>query len=132
MTWARTGSYTAHETPEYSFELDEYRDGDAHQMLFVHLHVKRWSPGMLREMLSVFAKFREAVSCPLYALNPDEDEKWEKFVGLFGFNFLRDMICENGEQRRLFLNLKSPQAALKKEKNNGQHVNEDGPNVFYD
>lgn len=106
MTWALKSSYTAHETPEYSFTLDEYRDGGDKQMLFVHLSVEDWSMSTLREMRDVFAKFREAVACPLYALNPDEDETWEKFVALFGFKFLREVQCENGEQRRLFINLK--------------------------
>lgn len=111
MSWQKTASYTAHETPEYSFELDEYRDGDK-QMLFVHLAVTHCSPSTFREMRDVWNKFREVVTCPVYALGPDEDDKFANFVRLFGFEFLRDVICENGEQRRLFLN-------TKKEKNNG-------------
>lgn len=118
MTWKLVTSYVAHETPEYSFTLDEYRDGEK-QMLFVHLHVKRWSPGMLREMRDVFAKFRDAVSCPLYALNPDEDKTWEKFVALFGFKFLREVQCENGEQRRLFINLRAAPCGAMKDNNDG-------------
>lgn len=125
MTWALKSSYTAHETPEYRFDLDEYRDDDGKQMLFVHLAVTRSSPSTFREMRDVWSKFREVVTCPIYALGPDEDDKFANFVRLFGFKPLSDVICENGEQRRLFLN-------TKKEKNDGKHVNEDGKHVFLD
>lgn len=104
MTWALKSSYTAHETRDYSFELEEWRDDDGNQMLFVHLLVTFWSPSILREMFSVFAKFREAVTCPLYALNHEEDARWEKFISLFGFKYLTNMLCENGESCRLFMN----------------------------
>lgn len=105
MSWQRVAEYTAHETPEYRFDLDEYRDGDK-QMLFVHLAVTHCSPTTFREMRHVWSKFREVVTCPVYALGPDEDDKFANFVGLFGFKFLREVQCENGEQRRLFINVK--------------------------
>jgi len=114
--WKHVAFIVAHECSEYTFALDEFRSDEEHQMLFVHLVVKRWTSKTLREMLSVFEAFRACVTCPLYAIGKQDDDKWVKFVTLFGFKPLIDeVICLNGESRRLFFHLK--------DNNNGQPRN---------
>ena len=72
-------------------------------MMFVHLKVHEWSKEVLRELKLRWSQFREHVTCPLYAIADVADVKWEKFISFFGFTFLNEVICENGEKRRLFV-----------------------------
>jgi hypothetical protein len=107
--WKQVSNHIICKRPEYIFELDEHRNGDA-QMIFVHVTVHKWSKSTLKEMLSVFRTFRECVTCPLYAVGEVDDDKWASFVSLFGFRPLLDqVVCINGERRRLFVHLKQEQ-----------------------
>jgi hypothetical protein len=36
--------HLAHQTDYCTFELDEYRTDEGHQMLLAHLRVQKWSP----------------------------------------------------------------------------------------
>lgn len=92
--------------PEFKFELSEHRSDEDAQMLFVHLVVHKWSKSTLHEMLRVFSTFRQCVSAPLFAIGIIDDDKWERFVTRFGFKPFQNVICENGELRRLYMNLK--------------------------
>lgn len=107
MSWQKVATYTAVDCPEYLFDLTEHRNtatGD--QMLFVHLVVRKWSKTTLKNMLHVFKQFRECVTCPLYANAMVDDEKWARFISKFGFVPLQNVVCEDGETRRLYINLK--------------------------
>lgn len=111
--WKHVSHAVALERPEYLFELDEYRNADA-QMLFVHLLVRVWSKAVLKNLLREFAAFRQCVSCPLYCIGITDDDKWAAFVSFFGFRFLTDVVCENGERRRLYINLATVKEEEKK------------------
>jgi hypothetical protein len=106
MSWKRVASYIAVDCPTYLFELDEHRNAAGEQMLFVHLLVRQWSKSTLKTMLHVFKQFRECVTCPLYASTKVDDEKWSRFISYFGFVPLLHAVCEDGQTRRLFINLK--------------------------
>ena len=114
MPWQRVATYVAIDKPEYVFELEEMRSGED-QMIFAHIRVNTWSHAVLKQMLADFRLFREHVSCPLYATAEHDDAKWESFISFFGFKFLQNVICENGEERRLFVNLPT----LKESNKNG-------------
>ncbi len=103
-------TYVAIDKPEYVFELEEMRNGDD-QMVFAHIRVHEWSKAVLKQMLADFKAFREHVTCPLFAVSEHDGDKWEHFISYFGFKFLQNVICENGEERRLFLNLPEPTKA---------------------
>ena len=111
--WEHTNSWVALERPEYIFELDEFRRGDD-QMVFVHLWVKKWAPRVFKQIIREWRAFRKVAPGPLYAVGEDDDSKWERFVRTLGFEELTDAVCENGEQRRVFISLP---------KNNKEHPN---------
>lgn len=103
--WHHVANYTAVETPEYHFELEEFQDDAAppNQMVFAHIRLRQpITASILKDMKRTFALFREHVSCPLFAIAEEDDEKWEHFVGYFGFRFLTKIIYNNGVERRLF------------------------------
>lgn len=95
---------------DYICELSEYRRG-ADQMVFIHLTVRKWSLRVLKRLLHEFYLLREHVTCPLYANpGPDDSGKWEAFVELLGFKFLTNVVCKNGQQRKLFVHIKNNKA----------------------
>lgn len=108
--WKNVGGPVVIDCPEFFFDLNEFQRGDDH-MVFAHLTVHKWSLTVLKRILQDFAVFRTHVTCPLYALGSQDDEKWAAFVALLGFKFLTNVICENGEQRRLFMNFKDQPSA---------------------
>lgn len=93
------------DTPEYVFEVQEFKRG-TDQMVFIHLHIHKWTLSVLKRICREFAVFRKCVDVPLYAIAEWDDEKWAHFVSLFGFKFLNDVNCTDGKRRRLFIHLK--------------------------
>jgi hypothetical protein len=89
-------------TDDWWFHIDEYKRGQD-QFLLVHLRVKNWNLSTLKQIAREWKLFRQCVTAPLYALADIDDDKWERFVTRFGFRFLCNIVCNNGEQRRLFV-----------------------------
>lgn len=91
--------------PHYWFEIDEYRRG-ADQMLLAHLRFSKFRPTILRSALHDWAVFREYVAAPVFAYGEIDDEKFARFVRLFGFTQLNTDVVWEGKSRRLFLHTK--------------------------
>jgi hypothetical protein len=89
-------------TDDYWFDLDEYRRGQE-TLLAAHIRFDRFTPSVLKNVLKQWRVFRQCVTAPLIAIGEVDDEKWERFVTLLGFRFLKQVICINGKQRRLFI-----------------------------
>lgn len=88
--------------PEYQLSLEEYRRGED-QMVFIHLYVwKDWSAKLLKRFMHEWKILRKHVTCPLYACADIDDDKWSKFVQLFGFKPLSEAICTDGKTRRIY------------------------------
>jgi hypothetical protein len=117
--WQKVANYRVTDCPEYLWELDEHLGPHGEQMLFVHLKVRKWSKATLLLMRERFLQFREFVTCPLYAVGEDAGEKYAKFVKHFGFEPLTEVICENGERRRLFISVSQKKKEVDVER---QHV----------
>lgn len=99
--------------PEYFFSIEEEHRVDP-PIAYVHLHVRQWTPSVAKELKRMWPTFRQCVTCPLYAVTEDPDiAKWEAFVKAFGFKFVADVVCENGERRPLYVH-----CLEQKEKNN--------------
>lgn len=99
--WKRVAHHPAIDDPDFTLSLEEYRNG-AHQMMFIDLGVRRWSPGMLRRFADGWKIFRKHITCPLFAFPDVDDGKWEKFVTRFGFKPLSTIQCTDGSFRRIF------------------------------
>lgn len=89
--------------PEYWFELDEYRKPSGEQLLLAHLRVVKFSKEVLKRIMHEWKVFRSCVHAPIFATAEQDDAKWQSFVELLGFRFLREVACNNGETRRLFI-----------------------------
>lgn len=93
--------HRALDRPEYLFEIDEYRRG-ADQFLYAHLRVFKFSPSVMKRILAEWRAFRAIVAAPLFAIGEVDDAKWERFVTHLGFEPAIEVVCLNGERRRMF------------------------------
>lgn len=91
-------------TDDYWFELDEYKRASGEQFLLAHIRVHHWAPSVLKRILTEWRVFRQCVTAPIFACPEVGDAKWVKFVTALGFRPLQEVICNNGEQRPLFIN----------------------------
>jgi hypothetical protein len=89
-------------TDGWLFEIDEYKRGEE-QFLLAHFRFHKWSLSALKQITREWKLFRQCVPAPLYACAEEDDDKWERFVSRFGFRFLCNTVCNNGEHRRLFV-----------------------------
>lgn len=95
--------YLAHETSDYTFELDEYRDEHGQQLMLSHIRMKRWSASVLKRLLRDWRVLRQCVTCPLFACPQVDDARWVKFVTRLGYRPLQKIICNDGLERPLYI-----------------------------
>ena len=120
MTWKSQGETDVIIKPEYQFRIEEFRDGEDHQMVFLHLNVSSWTPTVAKEIIRNWKLFRQCVPCHVYGVCGEGDTaKWERFVSALGFQPLMNIVCENGQERRLFVH------SINKNNKNEQPVLED-------
>lgn len=101
-------------SPEYEAHIDEHRRGQD-TFLLMHIRVHSFSPATFKKIKTQWRLLRQCVTAPLFALAEVDDEKWERFVSHLGFKFLQEVICENGESRRLFIHVVQPPCNGKQE-----------------
>jgi hypothetical protein len=86
-----------------SVHVEEFEDGS--QMIFVHMDVYYWGPSILKKMIAQWPVFRASLaSTPLFCMGTVDDAKFEKYVTRFGFEYLSDIPCTDGQVRRLYVN----------------------------
>lgn len=99
----RVAIYTAHETPDVTFQLEEYRDAEGQQMLLAHLTVHQWTVQSLKRIRRDWALFRQIIKTPLFASPMEDDPRWVKFVTLMGWRPFSTVLCHDGVERPLFI-----------------------------
>jgi hypothetical protein len=100
--WERANLWRVIDRPEYVFEVEELRDGNGNQMIFIHLAVHQWSKAILKQLIAEFKAFRECTDAPLYCTSPVNDEKWRHFLSFFGWKHLIDAA----EGQALYISIK--------------------------
>jgi hypothetical protein len=88
--------------PEYWLEIDEYKRGEE-QFLLAHFRFAHCSPSVFKRALKEWHLFRQCVTAPLFCIGEKDDDLFLHFVSRVGYRFLRNVICENGIERRLFI-----------------------------
>lgn len=99
--------YTAFRTDYVHFEIEEFAGGpgdDPPPFIVCHARFERWSLSILRECHYEWICFRRIETRDILA-SPQYDDfrKWEKFVSLFGFTKVTDVICNDGRYRPLYI-----------------------------
>jgi hypothetical protein len=94
-----------HDTPDFTFELDEYRRAPNEQRLLAHIAVHQWTPSVLKKILHEWRTLRKCVTAPIFVTPKDDDEKWIKFVQLLGFRPLNKVMCNDGVERNIFIHI---------------------------
>lgn len=107
--WTLANKWLAVDKPEYNLIVEDWRSDEA-QMTFLHCSVHIWAPSVLKMIKADVALLRERVRGPIYATGPITDDKWMRFVKLFGFEHLIDY----GDDRKIFI-LKDNHGQLRNE-----------------
>lgn len=89
-------------TEEYKVHIEQFRRGQD-DFLLLHWRYFKWTPSVFKRSIAHWHALRRCVTAPLFALGEVDADKWQRFVTRFGFTYLQDVICENGESRRLFI-----------------------------
>jgi hypothetical protein len=100
--------HTTHEVSDstaYRAVLDEYRHPDGRQALVGHITFREFTLSHLKQLLQDWSMFRQCVTAPIFAYGGEDDEKWERFVSLLGFQPLSTFLDTQGRSRRLFISL---------------------------
>lgn len=97
--------HTIRDTPDYFFDIEEFKNEEGQQFLLAHLRFNRFSPAVLKRGLHDWRLFRTCVTAPIFAVCDDGDyDKWRRFVSLFDFKPTNiDVPCNNGAVRQLFI-----------------------------
>jgi hypothetical protein len=95
--------HLVHQTDEYTFELDEYRDAEGHQMLLAHLRVHKWTASACKRFKRDWALFRKHIPAPLFATPMEDDPRWVKFVTFMGWRPFSTALCRDGIERPLYI-----------------------------
>jgi hypothetical protein len=115
--WQHVATHIVVNCPEYRWELDEHRDPQGNQMMLAHISVFQFPPSLLKRMRETYLLFRQHVACPIFAVAGEiDDDKWERFISHFDFKYLTDVVCENGQKRRLFVSYPSNKQEEKHER----------------
>jgi hypothetical protein len=90
--------------PEYTASYHTVDLGEGCVMTFAHLDVYYFSPAVLRDLREKWRIFRENVDCALFRMGDNDDAKFERFIRMFGFQYVSEVECTDGKTRRLFVN----------------------------
>lgn len=96
--WTRVHQWRVVDNQDYNLDVEDWRSDDA-QMTFLHCSVTIWAPSVLKRIKTDVALLRETVRGPIYATSNTSDDKWMRFVKLFGFEHLLDY----GDDRKIFI-----------------------------
>lgn len=94
-----------HQTPNYDLRIELVDMGTEQGFPLVHCDVFYWSPNVMRELQAVWPAFRSQFKGPVFACNPNEDHKWEKFLTKFGFRYFSNFIGPDDKEHKMFLHI---------------------------
>ena len=84
---------------DYQIEYDQHND-----LTFIHCELKTtWTKTVKENLIRDFEVLKELRNAPIYAIHEIGDNKHYKFLQLFGFTLLQDVICTDGVKRQVFI-----------------------------
>ena len=92
------------ERRDFLVELSWFALDDGALVPFIHLQVTNWSARVLRDLISLWGRLRPTLPPIVFAQGTTDDAKLAKLVVKFGFVFHADCLCDDGLNRRLFVN----------------------------
>jgi hypothetical protein len=90
-------------TPDFIFEIDEYRNESGEERLVAHINVLRWSPAVFKRIKREWSLYRQVLTAPLYASPMDDSPRWQRFVTCLGFVPLTTVKCNDGLIRPMYI-----------------------------
>src|SRR5574340_509201 len=104
MSITRSERVVLHSEPDFSISYDETDLGEDRIMVRVHLDVYHFSKTTFQNIRKAVDKHRPRLPPIIFCQPADDSLLFEKFVSRFGFKFISDCWCEDGLNRRIFVN----------------------------
>jgi hypothetical protein len=92
------------ERRDFIVELSYYEAAPSVLVPFIHLTVSYFSATVLRDLLTLWETLRPTLPPVLFAQGTVDDWKLERLVTKFGFQYLTFTPCDDGIDRRVFVN----------------------------
>jgi hypothetical protein len=70
---------------------------------FIHCDCIKWTKSVKKDLLSDLKKLFEIHRSDVYAIHEIGDVKHEKFLGIVGFEYLKDFVGSDEKQRQIFV-----------------------------
>jgi len=70
---------------------------------FIHCDCMRWNKSVKRQLKVDFDELFKFYKKDIYAIHEVGDAKHEKFVRIFGFDYLKDFVGMDGKARQMFV-----------------------------
>lgn len=70
---------------------------------FIHCDCVRWTKEVKKEFLSDLKKLFEIHRNDVYAIHEIDDVKHKKFLGIVGFEYLKDFVGSDAKLRQIFI-----------------------------
>lgn len=80
---------------EYTLYLEDYKG-----FLFIHCDCRHWSKTVKKKMFEDLVAIQKE---DLYAIHEISDRKHEKFLKLFGFEYLEDFVGVDNKTRQTYV-----------------------------
>jgi len=70
---------------------------------FIHCDCIKWTKSVKKDLLSDLKKLFEIHRSEIYAIHEIDDVKHEKFLGIVGFEYLKDFVGSDEKLRQIFV-----------------------------
>lgn len=88
--------------PSYVVSLERYNG-----LTWIHCIVEKWTPTIRRQLSQDFESLVYLHDDPIYAIHEIGDTKHEKFLALFKFQYLQNIIGSDNNERQIYIRSKS-------------------------
>lgn len=87
----------------FDVDLTAYEIEPGVLMHFVHLDVYEWSASALKRLLRIWPQLRATLPPIVFCHGHTDDEKFHRFVSLFGWQQIHYTPCSDGVTRRIYV-----------------------------
>lgn len=90
--------------PEFDVHTNLVQPTPGTLMTFVHVDVFVTSPSVIKRLLKLWPDVRSKLPPIIFCTGHVDDDKFDRFVTLFGWLPLSDTPCSDGNTRRIYVN----------------------------
>lgn len=90
--------------PEYDISIQYQQPAPGVLMTFVHVDIYRSTAGTIKSLLAQWPAVRQKLPPLIFCHGHTDDDKFHRFVTLFGWELISYTPCSDGNTRRIYVN----------------------------